>query len=180
MDKLKWLLEQPQPEEIQDNTDGSQYLPIGIVETKLRQFDPAWSANNFTFLPISFYDGTYLNGSIEVTVSICFGDGGKYMKVMVGAATIKAEDYLPNTDWAATLKAECIKNAVKALGAQFGSELNGRVDVRKDIVGNKQRPRADKIVPDANILEQYREAVAKGNEKKRVMIEAAYDLPPQQ
>ena len=66
----EWLEQSPKPEEIATNADGSQYIPIGIVEQLLDDMTGGgWDTQNFKFV----MDGDFISSSVEL--SICAADG---------------------------------------------------------------------------------------------------------
>lgn len=107
----------------------SKYLPIAEVERLLDEFFPGWTTTAFTWQVIA----NELVGSLELVVH--HPTTGAEMR-RVGAAAVMiqtrsgqpqvVENKIINTlsrDMP-HLKAECLKNAAKSLGAIFGRNLN--------------------------------------------------------
>lgn len=125
-DVLKWLDEFPLPEEILTNEDGSKYLPIAVVKSKLDLLtNKGWQTKNFNHF-IFNQNGNYkVYGSLEVYVEYYNAiDKIIIFRNLVGAATFDIKDYKGNPHWSATLKSLCMVNAVQDLGKQFGQGLN--------------------------------------------------------
>jgi len=138
----EWLNKEPLAEEISFNDDGSQYLPIAIVEEKLsRLTDGLWSTTSFTYKIQEFGESLIILASIELTVTY-----NSITRTLIGCTTFSDKTYGINQDWLATAKSECIKNASKALGLQFGSGLNNRLD--KKVIQQKTSDdiKTDRIV----------------------------------
>lgn len=160
----EWLAQQPLPEEIRYNDDGSAYLAIEVVKPKLDYLSPTWSTSNFqhhfTQMPV-FKDGEpngitlWASASVELSITykvdIRTEEGKNYIpptfqtitRVISGSATFDVQKYYPNTNWAQTALSLCIVAAAKELGTFFGKELNKeRLTVPTEKVISK---RSDKI-----------------------------------
>lgn len=174
-----WINEAPSKEEIQDNPDGSQFIPIAFIEQKLTRLDPYWGTENFKFQFLRGASGLMLvDASIEVVVSY----GGRTRR-LVGAVTllIPADtdftDPFVNSNYSATAKSLCTSNAVKPIGANFGQLLNDRgviQTVEKTPQKSKQKPPPVHIKPDDKIQLQYNTALELGRKGLVNAIKVAY------
>lgn len=131
----EWLEKNPEfdgeNKEVFNNADGSQYIPVGIIEELLDLFtDKCWDTNCFKFSKYEDNGKGYVSGSVELTVSF---DGN--MLNRVGAATLSIEELKSfnvalgekeNTSFEATILSLALCNAAKKLGNRFGRSLNGR------------------------------------------------------
>jgi hypothetical protein len=112
--------------------NNSKYMPIGIVEKKLDEFfSRLWSTENFRWQVVA----NEIVGSIDLKVYMYgtwitrTGCGSAMIQTTKGTAA-DVSNKIKNTlvkDFP-HLKAECIKNAAKSLGVNFGRNLN-RSDV---------------------------------------------------
>lgn len=182
MDWDKWLNEDP--EFIDYNMDGSEFVPILILEKQLTVLDSHWSTENFKFRTFSVLDKIYVSSSIELIVSY----NGKTRK-LVGASTFefKGNDHLEDTP--TTLESaepsslsESTKNAAKKLGKRFGSQLNDRGgDVIRNTEKKTNKPVRDiknavKMDADQKIIETYKNAVKENNTVLSTMLENRYNI----
>lgn len=124
-DFKKWL-ETPCPQiEIryadEENKKG-EYIPIGIIEQNLDEFDN-WNTENFFFIMQRVDKSWVASGSVQLIVT--FGD--KTIK-RNGAATFPVFTKSANDDFEATALSLAISNAAKKLGKRFGRHLNGRLE----------------------------------------------------
>ena len=160
MDINTFLEQQPKPEEILVNEDGSQYIPIGIVENLLDAItDKTWGTRNFTF------DTHGGNGFFSASLELLFFD-----RVLVGTITFHETDYDDNRDYAAIAASECIKNAAKRLGNRFGRSLN-RIEKKQ-----KAQKESVKLKPDAKIMQQYNYALISKDYSTVDKIVSIYDI----
>lgn len=142
------LNEQPKPEHIASNSDGSQYIPIGFIEQYLDELtDSNWTTKNFVF-----YTGTgdFISASIELNVQTL-----DLNRTLVGGITFHPSEYPNNYDYVGIAISECTKNAAKKLGDKFGRSLNGRTELRQ----SKAEKESVKMKPDAAIMKQYLSAL---------------------
>lgn len=176
----KWINDSPPSEIIESNPDGSVFIPIGHIETLLTKLDAFWGTENYRFKLIAGHSGAMLaDGSLEVVVSY----GGRTRR-LVGAATlvipadINLENPYENHNFGATVKSECIKNAVKAIGLAFGAGLNDRLTYtptdKKPAQNGRKKPDPVQMPVDEAMQRQYNAAVDNGNEKLKTSIEVAY------
>ena len=156
----KWLNEQPKPEEILSNDDGSQYIPIGTVEQLLDDATgQTWGTRNFQF------DTHGGNGFFSASIELIFLD-----RILLGAITFHDTDYPDNRDFAGTALSECLKNAAKKLGNRFGRSLN-RLEKKP-----KAYKEPIKLKPDAKTMQLYAYALLNNDFKKRDELLDIYDI----
>lgn len=174
-----WINTLPAEEEI-NIRDGAEFLPIPIVEKKLFKLDPLWGTENFKFRIFLGKSGLmFLDGSLEVVVTY----GGRARK-LVGAATLmipaSTEFDHPdaNNNFSATIKSECIKNAVKPIGVAFGQGLNDRLTAKSageitKSTGRKKPAPVDMPV-DAKMQASYNNAVETANQNAMDTLRLTY------
>jgi len=106
---------------------GIYHLPIfRIIEMMGNDFE-RYSTTNFHFEYLQRGHDCILSGSISLTV--VDADCGEH--TFVGGANFNLKRYAENEHFIATLKSECIKNAVKHVGNTYGLRLNqGMVDIQ--------------------------------------------------
>lgn len=124
-DIKKWL-ETPCPQtEIryvdEENKKGA-YIPIGIVEQNLDEFDE-WGTEDFVAYMQKVERKWMASGSVKLYI---VQDGKKVTRH--GAASFVIHGNTDNEDFEATLLSFCITNAAKKLGKRFGRHLNGRLE----------------------------------------------------
>lgn len=170
-----WVNNEVPEEEIDYNDDGSEFIPIPIVEGLLSKVDLCWGTENFKFRIFSIGERTFASGSLEL-VLVFFGK----IRRIVGAATF---EIFGGENVEAVCTSECTKNASKKLGRRFGKFLNGRGDmlVRQGASptikkNGKQKPPAVKMQPDKYIREAYAKAVANNDTNIISTLENAYDF----
>lgn len=170
-----WINTPPTEEELATNDDGSEYIPIGIVEKKLYRLDTHWGTENFKFqLWVGKSGIMWAEGSLEV----CLSYGGRFRR-LVGAATMivpadaEFDNPAVNSNFSATLKSEAIKNSVKAIGLSFGAGLNDRLTIntpqQKPVLNGRKRAGPVKIPADTEIRKAYAKAIV---EKNTTLIES--------
>ena len=186
-DFTDWIDVDPPQGEIMGEP-GKEYLPIFIVETQLRKYDPYWSTENFRYRLYPWNTSSVSNlaalasGSLELVVSPP-GSLGRIRR-LVGAATLIVPDAVDlsdpdvNSNFEATVKSECIKNAAKVIGRAFGWSLNDR-----DIISTRQteaprtgkrKPDPTEMKPDAKSQEDYNRAYDLMDSKKMKALKAIY------
>lgn len=165
---------------VDQNADGSEFIPIGIIEGSLTKLDPHWGDENFRFQIFTGRSGAMLaDGSLELIVTY----GGRQRR-LVGAATmlipadVDFDDPSINSNYGATIKAECRKNAAKGLGLHFGAGLNDRLTIntpqQKPVLNGRKKPDAVEINPDDKIQQQYNFAAETLNEKAMLVLKQVY------
>lgn len=130
---LSALSKQPHESELKPTQDGKALdLPIDFVETKLDEyFFGIWNTQNFKFQQIF----NEVAGSIELVIQHPI-TGQTITRTGSAAIIIQQDSGAKMQDFATTkkknaldlgmgrLKAECVKNAAKSLGNQFGRNIN--------------------------------------------------------
>lgn len=169
-----------QPPVVEQNADGSEFIPIGHVEAGLTRLDPHWGDENFRFQLFVGRTGAMLaDGSLELVITY----GGKTRR-LVGAATmlipadVDFDDPAVNSNYGATIKAECRKNAAKGIGIYFGAGLNERLTIntpqQNKPVNGRKKPDPVDMVPDKKSQEQYNFAAETLNEKAMLVLKTVY------
>src|ERR1700733_6991479 len=153
----EWLEQQPVFEgdnkEVFENADGSQYIPVGIVEGLLDWFtDKNWETNKFQFRTFEIGGKSFVSGSLELSFfhPDLFVNGmmrkniDRIGRTVIGCATVDINTMMAKdiystdiTDYEATILSLALCNAAKKLGNRFGRSLNGRgvnkVEDKKEI-----------------------------------------------
>lgn len=183
IDWTSWLNEEP--EFIDCNLDGSEFIPILIIERLLTELDCGWGTENFKFRIITFENKTYISSSVELVISY----GGKTRRI-VGASSYELRpregiDFTTLENSEPTSLSESIKNAAKKLGKRMGSELNGRYDSIRGVKdtdtyssGYKKlgsRSAVD-MPPPPDIIERYKAAEEKGDIATLRSLEKIYQF----
>ena len=177
---VEWLNQEPPSEEIATNNDGSQYIPIGIVESLLDELTgKSWEVTEFRLQFTPYKDFLLISASIELSVGFYVAPEGpnidatysSIFRKLSGAITFTEREYGDNIDFAGIALSECIKNAAKKLGPRFGRSLNGRVNATEKRANIKQKPRMDAVT-----AVKYRKAKMNGDMQTIVDIENYYDV----
>lgn len=181
-DWTSWLNEEP--EFIDYNLDGSEFIPILFLEKQLTELDSHWGTENFKFRTFSVLDKIYISSSVELVISY----NGKQRR-LVGASTFQFKtadgiEEMPSTLESAepSSLSESLKNAAKKLGNRFGSQLNDRGgDVIRNNGKKSNRPVRDpknsvKMDADEKIMEMYNNAVKDNNTAIVIMLETRYNI----
>lgn len=124
MTKQEWLeLECPESD-LRHNKDGSAFIPIKKVKEKLN-FLGTWHTHTFDFKLLFLGKTAYASASLILDIGYYTGVSvNNYVrKRITGASTFRISPG-GNEQFEATALAECIKNAAKNLGPQFGFNLN--------------------------------------------------------
>ncbi len=156
----EWLNQEPLPEEIRRNIDGSSYLPIENVKPKLDYLSSSWSTKNFTHFFHKTPDNRMIvSGSVELVIEYYEFFDSKFpakiiTRTLSGAATFDVQDYYPNTHYGQTCLSLCIVAAAKELGKFFGRDLNKeRLTVPSQVTGKIKKE------PDLMIKKQMENAI---------------------
>ncbi len=141
----EWLNQEPAPEDIRTNEDGSFYIPIEIIKPKLDYLSSSWETKNFHHFFFQTeeqerngekFSTLKVSGSVElivayvsmVPIDLRNPQGGKVSKYIVrtitGSATFDTQKYYGNPAWGQTCLSLCIVAAAKELGPTFGKNLN--------------------------------------------------------
>lgn len=170
----EWLNQEPPAQEISKNNDGSEFIPIAIVEGLLDEYtDRTWKTCGFQFSLHPYGTTLLISASVELIV-YHYADESRIYRSMVGAITFTDIAYGSNLNFAATALSECIKNAAKKLGPRFGKNLNGRGG---DLVSLKlidEPVRDNKPKMDVITAMKYANAKKTGDIKTQLEIENHY------
>lgn len=172
-DVIKWLDEDPPSYEIAKNNDGSEFIPIAIVEELLNKLtDRTWETKHFAWSLFSHGDVVLVSASVQLEVGYTLGPSTPHcvFRSITGAVTFTSDAYAPNINLAATALSECIKNAAKKLGRRFGNKLNDRGAVAE----------VSQLVPkpymDVVTAKKYENARKAGDVKTQLEIENHYNV----
>jgi hypothetical protein len=168
-----WLNESPQENEVFTAPSGGLHIPIEILRPLLDKVN--YCTRNYTW---SLYKDGYANlcvaASIELDISYLNNESVYINKTFVGACNFSLPSILPNTDWNATAKSMCIKNASIEAAKRFGRELNiESIPNKSNEVIAKEKPKSK---PDIKILKQFEEAVLRGDQATITMLTNIYDI----
>lgn len=127
-----WLnteCEQSEIRYLDDKNKTGAYIPIGIIEMLLDNFDVGWDTTDFKF---NIYKTGHLwmaSGSLVLQVQY-FSDNFSTISrhSRVGACSMQISSKDDNVDYEGTILSFCLANAAKKLGKRFGRHLNGRLD----------------------------------------------------
>lgn len=167
-----WIQEEPPAGEIALNKNGSQYIPIAIVESLLDEYTEGhWETRNFDYSFCNYGTVFMISASVELTVWVRRNPNEALMisRTITGACTFSDADFAGNLDFVGTALSECIKNAAKKLGARFGKNLNGRGEMRGEVV-------KDKPMMDVVTAKKYQNAKLAGDVKTISEIENYYNV----
>lgn len=122
---MKKELLNKEPTVTKKNSDGSLYIPIGLVENKLDEVYGAggWGVSDFKLDMSSDRNGNIM--LVHGHALVMFKDE----LPMIGAHSLTVNPLDANTNYAATVLSYCIANAAKKKGIVFGRGLNGRLEV---------------------------------------------------
>lgn len=165
------------PIETAENSQGGRFIPIEILENCLDNFRSA--TKNYTS---NLYKDGYANlcvyASIELELNIIADDGTEYKRTFVGACNFPLQSIAPIPDWNATAKSMCIKNAASDAGKYLGRGLNA--DVIPDRSERVIQRQSVKKKPDSKILQQFADAIKKGDKATETMLSNIYDIKTEQ
>lgn len=176
----EWLEQDPifegENKEVFENADGSQYIPIAIVESLLDQLtDYNWSTPTFDFESNELWENIEKDGISELacyillcgTISLNIKYGG-FERNIIGCAQKRITDFKStdkkvkdNEDYKATMFSLALCNAAKKLGNRFGRILNSR---------GVLKVKEDKEKPSISELDLQIESV-----KKSMIEDGTYD-----
>lgn len=171
------LNEPPKSEETKTNAmaNNSKYIPIAEIERKLDEFTSGlWQTKNFTFEVVA----NEVVGSIELCY---FHPAVKewISRIGVGSVMIQTarnqpptvENKIKNTlvkDFP-HLKAECVKNAAKSIGVNFGRNLNrNESDIQYEGIIEKVSNKAEEADKNDMLKLAYAKIDADGMIKNKV------------
>lgn len=159
----KWLTEDA--EKISQSPKGGLHIEIENLEDLLDDCTGQnWSTQKFDFS--KFGDDCF--GSIELILNYVDSEGHGIRRCFVGASNFNIQSILPITDWAATLKSYCVKNAASDSGRKLGRHLN------KGLLPDIQVGKDKRKVPDMIAKKQMADAVLAMNETKIADLKTQY------
>ena len=163
------------PKEVRD-LNGIKYLPIQRVEDKLRYYFGLFQTRNFTFQPIineicgSLELGVYHpvlkewiwlvgTGAIQIQLRSEKNEKGERVPTDLSDPNILGKKILNTLQKDLPhMKAECIKNAAKGLGRQFGSGLNRKLEDGEDVANVMTMDEIDQVLSAVTRIEDLNEA----------------------
>ncbi len=173
---MEHLLKEDVPEFIKCSLDNgeSYFIPIKNLEDMLDDFN--YSTKNFQYT--IFKDGyakLCVAASLELIINYTpHKSSEQIQRMFVGACNFPLQSLGANQHFLATAKSECMKNAASDIGKYFGRWLNPKdytPDTKGAIVVSAQR-----IKPDAKIMQQFNDAVLKGDESAINMLSNIYEI----
>lgn len=169
----KWMDTDPPEEELSQNEDGSEFIPIWMVERGLGLIDPAWSTDNFKFRVFTIGDKTFASSSLEGMISTPYGRVKR-----IGSSTFQINPDVESIDSIESASlSESTKNFAKKICKRLGRDLNGRSDViRKEQAGPKKKKEAVKTTPDAITRLRYVKALADNDTATVNLLDSIYNF----
>jgi hypothetical protein len=172
-----WLDEHPTPDMIEQNPDGSDYLPIWVVENLLEELyenkATEWDRKNHQYMVHEINGFLYLSTSFELFLKN--GIHPEFNRTILCGSMIKLLDYPDNSNWIATGIAEATKAGVKVLGNKFGKSLNART-VLKNKNGSDKKRNTELLKPDKEIRLQHGRALLENDTDAIQKLEKIYDF----
>ena len=151
---------------------GGLHIPIEILENDLDLFQ--WSTRNYHWnLFKDGYANLVVAASLELVLLIRSDTGVLQERSFVGCCNFDIKSILPITDWNATAKSMCIKNAASEAGKRLGRGLNSEVLPSNE---NTVQPSAAKPKADNSILKQFLKAVEDKDEATITLLSNIYDI----
>lgn len=172
---IEWLQEEPDESDIAPSPNGGRHIPI----EKLRPLLDAVNYSTSKYVWEVYNNG---RGDYSVAASIELSIVGTTIKprTAVGVANFRMKSIAPITDWNATAKSMCIKNAAASLAVKFGRDLN--LDLSEPVPNENQVEDVSKPKPKADtaIMKMYLKAIETGDQASRIMLENAYEIKTQE
>lgn len=162
------------PENVADNGFGGLHIPIEPLENVLDDFH--WSTQNYQW---SLYKDGYaslgVGASIELVLILTTGEGETIRRTFVGSCNFLLQSIAPITDWNATAKSMCIKNAATDAGRYLGRGINSEIIPDRTIQQDKSKVEVKKK-PDSKIMQKFMKAIETGDQATITMLENIYDI----
>lgn len=158
-----------QPTSVLSNQDGSQYIPIGVIEKKLDEIFSSWNTSNWRSSIIIITGKEYYDASVELIV---FDKESKVTVTKTGSVTFPIFEMDDNKNYAATALSFCIANAAKRLGKVFGRELNNRMttlDTASTGINSSAPDTSDKDNAIAKEFEKVKKLVTDAKDKSSAL-----------
>lgn len=167
------LLKQ-EPANVADNGFGGKHIPIEPLENILDQFN--WSTQNYQWqLYKDGYASLGVGASIELVLNLKTDEGEIIKRTFVGSCNFLLQSIAPITDWNATAKSMCIKNAATDAGKYLGRGINSEILPDRTSPQDKSKVEVKKK-PDSKIMQKFLKAVENGDTATRTMLENIYDI----
>lgn len=156
------------PENIEQNDDGSVYIPIWQVENDLNYISHGkWGRFSHKYSFHIDHNGVeWLATSHELDVNY---NGVK--RILLCSSFISPLDYKETKNFIHTGIAEATKAGVKVLGKRFGRELNERT-----VLKPKTKKEPIKARPDNKVMAAYLKAVAEKDTPTIERLLKRYDI----
>jgi hypothetical protein len=165
---------QQEPENVADNGYGGKHIPIEPLENTLDQFQ--WGTQNYQW---NLYKDGYANlcvgASIELVLNLKTDEGENIKRTFVGSCNFTFQSIAPITDWNATAKSMCIKNAATDAGKYLGRGINSEILPDRTAQQDKSKNEVRKK-PDSKIMQKFLKAVEDKDEATITMLSNIYDL----
>jgi hypothetical protein len=154
--------------------DGVKHIPIEVCERKLDhmqdRFQVVWCTENYKSSLYHFNNEIWISASLELVIKWRdYGDDSMFEKRIVGCATFRLSDMLPNHHLDATAKSLCVVNACSDLGEQFGRSFNKQQESIVGVNTSKQKP-------DIITKQKYKIASSKGDADTIKRLEEQFDF----
>lgn len=163
-----------EPENVADNGYGAKHIPIVSLEDALDEFH--WSTQSYQWnLFKDGYASVGVAASIELVLNFKTDDGETIRRTFVGSCNFLLQSIAPITDWNATAKSMCIKNAASDAGKWLGRGINLEVLPDRTFQPEKKTNGVRKK-PDSKIMQQFLAAVEKRDQATITMLTNIYDI----
>lgn len=162
------------PGDVAYNGHGGLHIPIEPLENALDTFH--WGTQNYQWnLFKDGYASLGVAASIELVLNFQTDEGETIRRTFVGACNFLLQSIAPITDWNATAKSMCIKNAASDAGKWLGRGINSEV-----LPDRSAKTENGKVIvkkkPDSKIMQQFLKAVTNGDEATITMLSNIYDI----
>lgn len=162
------------PENVADNGYGANHIPIESLEESLDVFN--WGTQSYQWnIFKDGYAALHVAASIELVLNYETQEGEKIKRTFVGACNFALLSLGPILDWNATAKSLCIKNAASDAGKWLGRGINSETLPDRKPVVEKSRI-ANRKKPDSKIMQQFADAIAKGDQATITLLTNIYDI----
>ena len=168
------LLLMQNPPSTADNGYGAMHIPIEQLENQLDAFH--YGTQNYQWnLFKDGYASLHVAASIELVLNVEIKEGETIKRTFVGACNFPLTSLGPIPDWNATAKSMCIKNAASDAGKWLGRGINAELIPDRSHTVEKSRI-ANRKKPDNKIMQQFVDAVSKGDQATITMLTNIYDI----
>lgn len=164
-----------EPENVADNGFGGKHIPIEPLENILDEFH--WSTQNYQWeLYKDGYASLGVGASIELVLNFKTDEGETIKRTFVGSCNFLLQSISPITDWNATAKSMCIKNAATDVGKYLGRGINSETMVDRSSAPIDRKPPAVKKTPDSKIMQQFLKAIEQKDEATITLLSNIYQI----